>query len=461
MRQIIMGISAVLIAAFLDLTDNTSVSVAFPSIAESLGMSNTALQWVSIGNTLALGAGLALGGQLGDNYGRRKMFLIGAAGYIVTSLLCAVAPTGAFLVTARIVQGLVGSLMIPQIFGIIKSSVPREKQAAVFGAYGSVLSIAAIAGPLLGGILVTWNAFDLSWRLVFLFNVPFAVLAFVLGYVFLPESRASGRRGIDVMGAIIIAGATTLVLLPLSLMSTSGWPSWGAVSIIGAVALYLCSYFFGQWLGARGKNPLVNPALLGNKQFSLGVIISLLFFSVIGAVFIILALYLTHSSGRSAFGIGLVMLPYALGSVVTSGVSTPLAARYGQTLCISGAFLSALSMALFAWLLRVQPQPAYWQYAIVLTVGGLGMGLCAPILIDTVLSAVPQDDVASASGLLNTVSQVAAAAGIAVFVTWYFESADAKSFARVLAVMAVVYGASGLLTVLLPRQSVTYPTTKG
>ena len=167
MRQIIVGISAVFLAAFLDLTDNTSVSVAFPSIASSLGASHAVLQWVSIGNTLALGAGLALGGQLGDQYGRRKMFLIGVAGYIVTTVLCAVAPTGMALAIFRFIQGLVGSLMIPQIFGIIKASVPEAKQSAVFGMYGIVLSLAAIAGPLLGGVLVSWNAFHLSWRLVF------------------------------------------------------------------------------------------------------------------------------------------------------------------------------------------------------------------------------------------------------------------------------------------------------
>ena len=108
MRQIIVGISAVFLAAFLDLTDNTSVSVAFPSIASSLGASHAVLQWVSIGNTLALGAGLALGGQLGDQYGRRKMFLIGVAGYIVTTVLCAVAPTGMALAIFRFIQGLVG-----------------------------------------------------------------------------------------------------------------------------------------------------------------------------------------------------------------------------------------------------------------------------------------------------------------------------------------------------------------
>lgn len=443
MRQIIVGISAVFLAAFLDLTDNTSVSVAFPSIAGSLGASHAVLQWVSIGNTLALGAGLALGGQLGDQYGRRKMFLIGVAGYIVTTVLCAVAPTGMALAIFRFIQGLVGSLMIPQIFGIIKASVPEAKQPAVFGMYGIVLSLAAIAGPLLGGVLVSWNAFHLSWRLVFFFNVPIAVVAFVLGYLYIPESLASVRQGINVLGAIVVAVATTLVLLPLSLMSTSGWPAWGFPALVLAAALYAFLYVSGM-RKFRDQNVHL-------RQFSLGMAASLLFFSVVGALFIILSLYVAQTSQRSAWGIALVMLPYAVGSVLTSGVSTAAEARHGRALCVLGAALSAGFTAAFAGLLYINPQPAYWQYAVVLLIGGMGVGLCAPILINLILSAVPHDLAGSASGLLNTCSQIGAAAGIAVFMTWYFDGADSSSFISALIGMTVVYALSAVLSALLPK----------
>lgn len=443
MRQIIVGISAVFLAAFLDLTDNTSVSVAFPSIAGSLGASHAVLQWVSIGNTLALGAGLALGGQLGDQYGRRKMFLIGVAGYIVTTVLCAVAPTGMALAIFRFIQGLIGSLMIPQIFGIIKASVPEAKQPAVFGMYGIVLSLAAIAGPLLGGVLVSWNAFHLSWRLVFFFNVPIAVVAFVLGYLYIPESLASVRQGINVLGAIVVAVATTLVLLPLSLMSTSGWPAWGFPALVLAAALYAFLYVSGM-RKFRDQNVHL-------RQFSLGMAASLLFFSVVGALFIILSLYVAQTSQRSAWGIALVMLPYAVGSVLTSGVSTAAEARHGRALCVLGAALSAGFTAAFAGLLHINPQPAYWQYAVVLLIGGMGVGLCAPILINLILSAVPHDLAGSASGLLNTCSQIGAAAGIAVFMTWYFDGTDSSSFISALIGMTVVYALSAVLSALLPK----------
>ena len=443
MRQIIVGISAVFLAAFLDLTDNTSVSVAFPSIAGSLGASHAVLQWVSIGNTLALGAGLALGGQLGDQYGRRKMFLIGVAGYIVTTVLCAVAPTGMALAIFRFIQGLIGSLMIPQIFGIIKASVPEAKQPAVFGMYGIVLSLAAIASPLLGGVLVSWNAFHLSWRLVFFFNVPIAVVAFVLGYLYIPESLASVRQGINVLGAIVVAVATTLVLLPLSLMSTSGWPAWGFPALVLAAALYAFLYVSGM-RKFRDQNVHL-------RQFSLGMAASLLFFSVVGALFIILSLYVAQTSQRSAWGIALVMLPYAVGSVLTSGVSTAAEARHGRALCVLGAALSAGFTAAFAGLLHINPQPAYWQYAVVLLIGGMGVGLCAPILINLILSAVPHDLAGSASGLLNTCSQIGAAAGIAVFMTWYFDGTNSSSFISALIGMTVVYALSAVLSALLPK----------
>ena len=436
MRQIIVGISAVFLAAFLDLTDNTSVSVAFPSIASSLGASHAVLQWVSIGNTLALGAGLALGGQLGDQYGRRKMFLIGVAGYIVTTVLCAVAPTGMALAIFRFIQGLVGSLMIPQIFGIIKALVPEAKQPAVF---------AAIAGPLLGGVLVSWNVFHLSWRLVFFFNVPIVAVAFVLGYLYIPESLALVRQGIHVLGAIVVAVATTLVLLPLSLMSTSGWPAWGFPALVLAAALYAFLYVSGM-RKFRDQNVRL-------RQFSLGMAASLLFFSVVGALFLILSLYVAQTSQRSAWGIALVMLPYAVGSVLTSGVSTAAEARHGRALCVLGAALSAGFTAAFAGLLHINPQPAYWQYAVVLLIGGMGVGFCAPILINLILSAVPHDLAGSASGLLNTCSQIGAAAGIAVFMTWYFDGADSSSFISALIGMTVVYALSAVLSALLPKAS--------
>jgi len=400
---------------------------------------------VSIGNTLALGAGLALGGQLGDQYGRRKMFLIGVAGYIVTTVLCAVAPTGMALAIFRFIQGLIGSLMIPQIFGIIKASVPEAKQPAVFGMYGIVLSLAAIAGPLLGGVLVSWNAFHLSWRLVFFFNVPIAVVAFVLGYLYIPESLASVRQGINVLGAIVVAVATTLVLLPLSLMSTSGWPAWGFPALVLAAALYAFLYVSGM-RKFRDQNVHL-------RQFSLGMAASLLFFSVVGALFIILSLYVAQTSQRSAWGIALVMLPYAVGSVLTSGVSTAAEARHGRALCVLGAALSAGFTAAFAGLLHINPQPAYWQYAVVLLIGGMGVGLCAPILINLILSAVPHDLAGSASGLLNTCSQIGAAAGIAVFMTWYFDGTDSSSFISALIGMTVVYALSAVLSALLPKAS--------
>lgn len=391
------------------------------------------------------GAGLALGGQLGDQYGRRKMFLIGVAGYIVTTVLCAVAPTGMALAIFRFIQGLIGSLMIPQIFGIIKASVPEAKQPAVFGMYGIVLSLAAIAGPLLGGVLVSWNAFHLSWRLVFFFNVPIAVVAFVLGYLYIPESLASVRQGINVLGAIVVAVATTLVLLPLSLMSTSGWPAWGFPALVLAAALYAFLYVSGM-RKFRDQNVHL-------RQFSLGMAASLLFFSVVGALFIILSLYVAQTSQRSAWGIALVMLPYAVGSVLTSGVSTAAEARHGRALCVLGAALSAGFTAAFAGLLHINPQPAYWQYAVVLLIGGMGVGLCAPILINLILSAVPHDLAGSASGLLNTCSQIGAAAGIAVFMTWYFDGTDSSSFISALIGMTVVYALSAVLSALLPKAS--------
>ena len=267
----------------------------------------------------------------------------------------------------------------------------------------------------------------------------------VLGYLYIPESLASVRQGINVLGAIVVAVATTLVLLPLSLMSTSGWPAWGFPALVLAAALYAFLYVSGM-RKFRDQNVHL-------RQFSLGMAASLLFFSVVGALFLILSLYIAQTSQRSAWGIALVMLPYAVGSVLTSGVSTAAEARHGRALCVLGAALSAGFTAAFAGLLHINPQPAYWQYAVVLLIGGMGVGLCAPILINLILSAVPHDLAGSASGLLNTCSQIGAAAGIAVFMTWYFDGTDSSSFISALIGMTVVYALSAVLSALLPKAS--------
>ena len=176
----------VLFGSFMDLLDATIVTVAAPAIAQDLGASDAQIQWTIAAYVLALGAGLVTGGRLGDQYGRKRLFMFGLAGFMVTSALCALAVDPGMLIGTRAGQGLTAGIMVPQVFGIIRASFAPGERAKAFGAYGAVQGLASVAGPLLGGLLVDTDLFDLGWRTIFWVNVPVSILALIIGAKALP-----------------------------------------------------------------------------------------------------------------------------------------------------------------------------------------------------------------------------------------------------------------------------------
>ncbi|NUT44856.1 MAG: MFS transporter, partial [Thermoactinospora sp.] len=205
----------VLFGSFMDLLDATIVTVAAPAFARDLGAGDAQIQWTIAAYTLALGAGLITGGRLGDQYGRKRLFMIGLAGFMVTSALCALAVDPGTLIGMRAVQGLTAGIMVPQVFGIIRASFAPGERAKAFGAYGAVQGLASVAGPLLGGLLVDADLFGLGWRTIFWINVPVSILALVVGAKVLPESRAASTARLDLPGAILAATGILLLLLPI------------------------------------------------------------------------------------------------------------------------------------------------------------------------------------------------------------------------------------------------------
>ncbi len=318
-RAAVVAVAVVLIAAFMDLLDATIVSLAAPAIAEDLGASEAALQWTLAGYALAIGAGLITGGRVGDQFGRRRVFLLGLAGFALASAGCALAPTPEALIATRVAQGLAGGLMVPQVFGIIRSSLGPGTRGKALGAYGAVLGLASVAGLLLGGFLVDADLFGLGWRAIFWVNIPVAIVGLVLGARFLPESRAPGGARLDLPGAALAAAAAVLLLLPLVQGRDWGWPWWGFVLLALSVPTAALFVLRERRLIARGGQPILDPALLRVRAFAGGLAVSLLFFGAIGSFFLLLALYLQVGTGRSALDTGLIILPYALGSIVTSG----------------------------------------------------------------------------------------------------------------------------------------------
>ncbi|MCY7341375.1 MAG: MFS transporter [Pseudonocardia sp.] len=403
-------------------------------------------------------------GRIGDQFGRRRVFLTGLIAFTLASAGCALAPTPAVLIATRVAQGLAGGLMVPQVFGIIRSSFEPAARAKAFGAYGAVLGLASVAGPLLGGLLVDADVFGLGWRTIFWVNIPVAVVGLVLGARFLPESRAPGGARLDLPGAALASAAALLLLLPLVQGREWGWPWWGFVLLalsVPAAALFIVRE---RRLVTRGGAPILDPALLRVRAFVSGLSASLLFFGAIGSFFLLLALYLQLGTGRSAFDTGVVILPYAVGSIITSGIGIQLAARAGRTLLVTGALVLAASQVALLVVVQDGADPSYWALALPLFLGGLGLGLTAPSLVDVVLVGVPAADAGAAGGVLTTVGQVGNAVGVAVLGLVFFDALGSSlatgatrltgysdALASILPWQVACYVAAAALMLLLPR----------
>ncbi|MCA0323148.1 MAG: MFS transporter [Actinobacteria bacterium] len=453
-RAASLALLVVLFASFMDLLDVTIVTVAAPDIAANLNASEAQLQWMLAAYVLALGSGLVTGGRVGDAYGRRRVFLVSLAGFAVASAACALAPSAGMLIALRALQGLAGGFMVPQVFGIIRSSFAPAAMAKAFGAYGAVQGLASVAGPLLGGALVDADLWGLGWRTIFWINVPVAVLALALGLRFLPESHAPGRTRLDVVGALLASVGVFLVLLPLVQGRDWGWPGWGwGLLVLGLVVLagFLA---YEQRLARAGGQPVLDPALLSIRPFSAGLAAAVFFFGGLASFFLVLSIYLQLGTGRTAWETGLVILPYALGSILTSGAGVALAAKAGRALLITGSLTLAVSQALLWWLVRDGATPGYWALAGVMFLGGLGLGLGAPILVNVVLAGVPGRQAGAAGGALSTVNQIGGAIGIAILATVFFNALPSTAPSGAPGTHAHVFGEA--LAQVMPWQVATY-----
>lgn len=462
-RTAVVVLAAILIADFMELLDATIVSVAAPAIAEDLGAGEAALQWMMAGYTLSAGAGLITGGRIGDQFGRRRVFLLGLAAFMLASAGCGLAPSSGVLIGMRVVQGLAAGLMIPQVFGIIRASFEPGARAKALGAYGAVLGLASVAGPLLGGVLVEADLFGLGWRAIFWVNVPIAIVALIVGARFMPDSRVPGDARLDLAGAVLAAAAAVLLLLPLMQGRDWGWPWWGFLVL--ALSLPVTALFLirQRRLVARGGQPILDPALLRVRAFAGGLSASLLFFGALGSFFLLLSLYLQLGTGRTAFETGLVILPYAVGSIITSGIGVQFAHR---ALLVSGALVLATSQVALLLIVRGGADPSYWALAAPLFMGGLGLGLTAPSLVNVVLAGVPAKDAGAAGGVLTTVGQVGNAFGVAVLGVVFFTRLESSftdgddalvaygdALTAILPWQVACYVAAAALMLLLPRRA--------
>jgi EmrB/QacA subfamily drug resistance transporter len=455
-----IALAVLLLAAAMDLIDTTVATIALPVIGGELGAGDAALEWVIAGYGLAFALGLITGGRLGDVLGRRRVFLLGLAGFTATSALCGLAPSPQALVAARVSQGACAALMIPQVLAIIAASFPVADRARAFGLFGAIAGTATVAGPLLSGVLLEAGVF--SWRPIFLVNVPLGLVAIAVARAFVRESRATDPPKLDLAGAGLLTVALGLLLFPLVEGHQLGWPAWTRAAIAASLPVLGLFAVHQRRRERGGAAPLVPPALFRRRAFAGGTLATLGFFSIPPALLFVITVTL-QARGLTPLQTAVAFVPLSLASVPTATASVVLARRLGRAVTAGGTLVVALGVAVLLLSLH-GARLDMWTLTPGLVITGLGMGLVAPTLIDVVLAGVDPRDAGAASGVRSTASQLGGALGVALIGLVFYGALPGNGYAHALAgalwyALAVAI-LSALAMLLVPVRHVDPPVAR-
>ena len=415
------ALAVVLTAGFMQLVDISIVNVAIPSIQRDLDATYSQIQWVLAGYQLAFAVMLITGGRLGDIFGRKRLFMTGMAGFTLASALCGLAQSPGILIGSRLLQGLMGAVMFPQILSVIQVTFPPKERGAAFGMFGATIGLATITGPLVGGLLIRGDLLGLDWRPIFLVNVPIGIAALAAAVRYLGESRAPQALRLDLVGVGIVSAGLLLLIYPLVQGRDLDWPLWTFLSMAAAVPVLAMFVRYERRKQAADGSPLVDLGLFGERAFVAGLLVAGIFFMGIPAFFLTFSLWLQIGLGFSPLHAGLTGVPFAVGSFLASAASVRLLPRLGRRILSLGALLLTLGMVAVIWTVdRYGGVIHSWQLAPALLVCGLGLGSVVAPLVNVVLAGIRGQDAGSASGVLSTVQQVGGAVGVAVIGVIFF-----------------------------------------
>jgi EmrB/QacA subfamily drug resistance transporter len=451
----------ILSATFMALFDFFVVNVAAPSLQQDLHASQAELELIVGGYAFTYASGMVTGGRLGDLLGYRRLFLAGMAAFTLASLLCGLAQTPAELTAARLLQGLTGAAMVPQVLALITATFPADERPRAMSWFGVTAGIGSVAGQVLGGLLLQADLFGLGWRVIFLINVPVGMIALVFALRLLPHHRASRRPRLDPLGALGVSGALALVLVPLILGREEGWPLWGWVAMVASVPVMLVTLAWERRLTRQGGEPLLDLTLFRNRSFAAGLPVNVAFMAFFASFMFVLTLLLQGGLGLTPLAAGLTFMPLGVLFAVSSVLGRSLVARYGLRVMTVGASISAAGLASLIIELQTLGGDITTAWVIAPTaVVGLGNGLVLPTLIGAVLAGIQPEHGGAAAGVLTTTQQFASAAGVAVLGAVFFgalgPNPSRASFAgateSVMFLVLALVLTTAVLTLLLPRR---------
>jgi EmrB/QacA subfamily drug resistance transporter len=425
--------------------DGTVVNVALPHIGEDLHASTSTLQWVLDGYLLTLASLILLGGSLGDRYGRRRIFALGASLFTVASLLCAVSANAQQLVAARLVQGIGGALLTPGSLAMIEASFRPADRARAIGAWSGLGGVATALGPLVGGYLVA----AVSWRAVFLINLPIGIAVVAMSRRHVPETRdpmATGR--LDYLGATLAAlglAGTTYALI-------EGPEKGASVGVLLAGIAGVLSFAAFLFWERRAPQPMMPLSIFSSRQFSAANAVTFVVYAALSGVFFLLVAFLQISLGYSALAAGAASLPVTVLMLLLSARAGALAQRIGARIPLTvGPLVIAVGLLLMT---RIDPGDSYVSSVLpAVTVFGLGLTLVVAPVTATVLAAADARHSGIASGINNAVSRVGGLLAVAILPLiagltgskFYQPSAMTHGFHVAMVACAALSAAGGLL----------------
>ncbi len=395
-------------AQFLVVLDASITNVALPSIGRALEVEQASLAWVVNSYVLFFGGFLLLGGRMADLMGRRKVFMAGLVLFALASLTAGLAQNEAMLIASRVAQGLGAAMLSPAALSIVTATFAEGKQRnKALGVWGAVAGAGGAVGVLLGGILTEY----LSWRWVFLVNVPVIMLVLPFVYRIVPESRGGEQHSdFDIPGAVTVTAGLSILVYALIDAESAGWLSTQTLGL-AAGALALLGLFV--LIESRAAHPLVPFDIFQSRTRNGSYVVGLLLAASLFSMFFFVALYTQQVLGWDALKAGLSYLPLSVAIILAAGAGSEVANRIGfKPVLVTGMLFTSVGLL---WFTQIQVDGTFLNDVLgPSVVAGIGLGLAFPGATIGGTSMVREDEVGLASGLINSAQQIGGALGLAV-----------------------------------------------
>jgi EmrB/QacA subfamily drug resistance transporter len=411
----------ILLASFMVLLDTSIVTNGLAAIQRDLSATYAQVQFVLTAYTVAYGMTLITGGQLGDLYGRKRMFLIGLAGFTLTSALCGLAWSPLALIAFRALQGVAAGVMFPQVSSLIQVLFPIPERPRAFGLQGAIVGLGVVTGPLLGGVLIDARVLGLVWQPIFLVNVPVGLIALYLAWRVVPESKSERARGLDLLGVLMVSAAMFALTYPIIEGREAGWPAWMIALLASSLVLLGAFIAHQRRLERTGGSGLLRLELFNDRAFVVGSLITFVFQSGVLSYFVAMSLFLQGGLGFSPAEAAVRLMAYQIGIVVGSLTSARASKALGRNVLLLGAALLTVGLIATMLILRATAlEYRGFEMIPALFIGGLGFGYVVAPLQSIILARVNPAFAGSASGVLSTIQQVGSAVGVALIGILFF-----------------------------------------